>query len=220
MAITPSGKIRKMQVQNFRTAQQLFDAGQQRDSVEQTEVKDVQPAPVEPQPVSPPTPTESTPAVKIPEADKSVDLQKDSTMKAYIYNMLEGLGVPKRQLDNIDKQLYSQEINLDDRTISGHYMIPTFTIQGEIDEQKAQSIARQIGEKFNLSQKMKLNGRNWRIDFRSVPKQENHDGGSSFDELQGNLDKKASFTIGEMIKARKDDLYNKLRNLSNGRKDG
>lgn len=254
MALVPSGRFKLMETQVLKTAQSLNDPNAfkqnaeggtppPRDNIQQQEIgggetPSAGPAASEGQPS--PTPVEGPEAgeqmvpqqgsdqLNTPQDANAATQQQASTMKAYIFKVLEELGVQRRQIENIDKQVFSQEINLDDHTINGHYMIPTFTQNGEIDEQKAQHIAHQIGQKFGLSQRMKLNGRNWRVEFKSMPRQEVMQGGSSFDEFHQQASKggggqpqaKAAFTQGEMIKARRDDLYEIMRKIAAGDKKG
>jgi hypothetical protein len=169
-----------------------------------------------------------------PIAQEGEDTQQqqnpETSLKAYVFNVLEHLGVPPRQLQTIP-DIFSQEIDFDSNTVTGHYLVPTYTAHSQIDEKKAIQIARKIGQRFGLSQKMKLEHRNgvtnWRVSFQTMPKQSVQQGGSSFDAFQGqsNFNKgsgaqnRAAFTMGEMIKARRDDLYETMRKIAQGSKN-
>ncbi len=236
MALVPSGHFRVMETQQFKTAQSpdpsvLPAAEQPREQVEQQELGGEQNSPPSPapsvpsaqgqQPANAPEAGEAMVAPQGEQPPQNGDAslgESASSLKAYIYKILEQQGVQRRQLENIDKHLYSQETDLDDHTVKGHYMIPTFTPKGEIDERAAQHVAKEIGNKFGLKQNMKLEGKNWRVNFQSRPQPQLQQGGSSFDEFHSEGgQRKAASTIGEMIKARKDDLYNTMRQITQKR---
>lgn len=247
MALVPSGRVRLMVAQTMgQNDPQQFGVGNSPNGQKPQEREDIQQEQVGAagQPAAPATPptasgqqgdTGGTQSKEMaqpsdvdlqPEGDKQETAKHATNLKAYVYQVLEQMGVQRRQLENIDKQIFSQEIDFDHATVTGHYMIPTFTQSGEVDQEKAMNIARQIGQKFGLSQKMKLEGRNWRVSFTSAPKTDIQQGGSSFDELgsaqqknlaQGRQQQKAAFTIGELIEARRDELVETMRKIAHNR---
>jgi hypothetical protein len=248
MALVPSGRFVGMKTQLYKIADNLSGGVAERDHVQQQQIGgnqaadqsalsgqpskedafvSVEPTLNQPQQTQPQPQDQSVQPME-GQTDQQVDVSnienednssKTTSMKSYVFKMLQQLGVQPRQLSNVDGQIYGEEIDLDAHTISGHYMIPTFTSQGQIDEKKAQQTAKQIGQQFGLSQKMKIQGRNWRVDFKSAPRQEVQSGGSSFDELHNNNKQKKASTQGEMIKDRRNELYNILRKIARGEKN-
>lgn len=237
MALVPTGKLKIMEAQSLQTdhnqSANLFDGmenlniPEDRNSVQQQPIEEdiqldnneeqISPTNNEQQNIS------QTNNQEIANQNNDTEI---SDLQSFIYKTLEGLGVEKRQLLNLSKQIYSEETDLDSGTLRGHYMIPSHTIKGAINNKKAQEIAKQIGRKFNLSQKLKflpisVQGKtsgvgNWRVDFTSAPKKEApEEHGNSFDALYSENDKKVAKTIGEIIKDRKNELYNTLRKIAN-----
>lgn len=238
MALVPSGRFVLQETQHIKCAQLSPATPQERDTVEQQQIgqggQQATPA-AQPTPAVPAAPEQQSPdmtqspekgeqmatpndagAVNTP-VDKSESAVSDkaSSMQTHIYKVLEELGVQRRQIDSLSKNLFGQEIDLDTKTISGHYMIPTFTTKGEIDESRAQQIAQAIGQRFGMSQKMRLEGgKNWRVDFKSQVRDDKMQGGSSFDSMHENSQKKAASTLGEMIKDRREELYTVMRKIA------
>lgn len=240
MAIVPNGKLKIMEAQNLQT--DINDQSANRfDGIENTDVpeerSDIQQQPIDSvgedipgaveQPVEQQQMDINEPVQEQFEQEQKQENQEEteySDLQAFVYGMLEKVGVEKRQLMNLSKQIYSEETDLQSGMLVGHYMIPSFTNSQKITKDIATQIAKKIGDRFNLSQKLKwlpvsAKGKtsgagNWRIDFRSAPKQETvENGGNSFDGLYEE-NKKTASTLGELIKDRKDELYNTLRKIA------
>lgn len=238
MALVPNGRLRVMKEQSFANSLFSFAQTQQEDvqsqpkpdprlQIEQTPAANETP-PVET--AQPPQVATAEPAVETPAAmdtpqssPSTTEINKDSgkdaeggesDIKDAWRQILETIGVPLRTIDNIEKQLYAEETNLADNTISGHYMIPTYTATMKVTKEKALSLARQMEQKFGLVSRMKLEGRNWRVDFKSRPKVDVQQGGSSFDELNGpDKQQKAASTLGDMLLARREELFEQMRKI-------
>lgn len=158
----------------------------------------------------------SQPDLNISKNDSEDSEPTDTEMKETWRKMLEDLGVPSRTLDNNDKKLYSEQRSLNDNTLKGHYMIPTYTAKGKVTYRQAMELARQLQDQFGLSSIIKDEGKNWRVDFSTQPKVENQDGGTSFDLLNQSQEKTAS-TLGEMLKERQNILFETMKKIANGR---
>lgn len=243
MALVPSGRTRIMQKQVFKET--MFEAFAQqapqqtgtqpspkpdpRLQVEQQQIGGEQPVGTQPPqavatPEQPPTeapvgmPGEETPDPNMTAEDGTKPNEAEggeSDIKDAWKEMLTGIGVPPRLLDNLDKQLYSEETDLASNTIKGHYIIPTYTSKDKITKQKALMLARKMEQKFGLTSRMRLEDRNWRIDFQTRPKVDLQQGGTSFDHImQGKQNKAASaMTMGEMITSRREELFNTMRGI-------
>ncbi len=245
MAIVPSGKLRIMEAQNLQTdinnqsanrfdGIESADVPEERNAIQQQPIEDagedVMSGPTE----QAGNITSTEPIQEQPVQDQFEQQQKEeeapveeteySDLQAFVYGMLEKIGVEKRQLMNLSKQIYSEETDLQSGILVGHYMIPSFTNSQKITKDIAAQIAKKVGDRFNLSQKLKwlpvqVKGKqsgagNWRIEFRTAPKQENvENGGNSFDGLYED-NKKTASTLNELIKDRKDELYNTLRKIA------
>jgi hypothetical protein len=250
MAIVPSGRFRLMYAQTVGPTSPANNgagalaaapgtaptpsSGGQRDNVQQAEIGEN--TDVQEQDQAQPNPDmgqEPEERLMVPEGNDEDEGQKSkpaTSLKASVYQMLEQIGLQRRQIDNLDEQLFGQEIDFDTHTVSGHYMIPTYTSTKTIHEKEAMTLAQKIANQFGLSQKMKLKGRNWVVSFTSARKEEVEQGGSSLDDLGGGKGgqqaggagrgaqqaRKAAFTIGEMIEARRNTLVETMRKIAKG----
>lgn len=205
MSFVPNGLFRLSKGQQVKTSQ-LLEGGE-----------DVSPLPGFPD-IDKDVPSEEGP---LDESLEPSEPDGDSELQGYVFSILEELGVERRQLDSVSKQVYSEETDLQSHSVKGHYMIPTFTKKGQVSKSKATEIARDIGQKFSLHQKIKTEGKNWRVDFQSFqePKEESH--GSSFDDFsskQASSSKKmkktaSAQTIREMVRDNKDAIVDELKNI-------
>lgn len=110
----------------------------------------------------------------------------EASLESYFTKKLVSLGVSPRTFkgkDGLDP-FFQWDEDLDSGTSSGFYLIPTYTIKGEISRKQAKNIASEMGKKFNLSQKLSTEGNNYKVKFQTrseEPQRPSH--GSSFDEL-------------------------------------
>jgi hypothetical protein len=235
MALVPNGRRRVMRSQMFKFAQLDPSASGQQDAqpqpkpdprleVEQESMGNEQPTALPQADNSAPDGEMSAemPGEEMPDA-QSVDKPNakdeegggESEIKDAWYSMLASIGVPARILDNLEKQLYSEQTDLASNTIKGHYMIPTYTQKGKVSKQEALQLARKMEQQFGLTSVMKLENRNWRIDFQTRPKVELQQGGTSFDELGKPQQKAASaMTLGEMLESRRNELFEAMRGFA------
>lgn len=252
MALVPSGRIRVMEKQHFLPdALAQFNpqgmegndqqpatpaagaAPQSRPNIEQEQVggdASADPAQDEKQIAQPDTgslidaqdETQGQPHQEIGEGD---DLQ------AAFEQILLQLGVEQRQIMSVRADIFKETVDLNNNTVKGYYLLPTYTKSGKVDKRKALQIAQQLGRKFNLQQKMEnepVKGSkgvvNWKIDFSTMPQVQLQQGGTSFDGMSGSQGgggmgsptSKAASTVGEMIKARREELYDTLRRIAQG----
>jgi len=231
MALVPSGRCRVMRSQLFAqldpsvTGQQSTQPQPQPDPRAQVEQEEMgNPQEQVPDGVDENTPEEnaqqqvgeSVPENQQVEKPGGENLGAESEIKEAWKKMLVELGVPDRLISNMQSKLYSQEIDLTTGTVRGHYMIPTFTEHQRINERTVLQLARKMQKAFGLVSTVKLEGSNWRVDFKTTPKTDLQDGGTSFDELMtGNGQKKeaSAMTIGEMLDARRQELFETMRSF-------
>lgn len=143
----------------------------------------------------------------------------DDELKNQIFRTLEELGVPPRQLKENAEKILEVTHDLDTGMVRGFYLIPTYTQGHEVNESHAKKLAAQIGQRFNLSQKLKAGGMNYRVDFQSNVAQHQMGHGTSFDQLggkqQGGFGQQKAAEVApsmqEMMKVSKDCLFNALK---------
>jgi hypothetical protein len=244
MALVPSGRIRVMEAQSFipyRLAQANGDAlsaqpqpetvsPHVRPNIEQEQVGGQQPAPEAEQ--TPMTQPDAGSLVGNEETEKQEKLHQEigegDDLQAAFEQILESIGVEKRQILEHRANLFKEKVDLSNNTVKGYYLLPTYTIKGPLSKRKALQIAQQLGRKFNLKQELEpepVKGTkgviNWKIDFSTAPQVDMQQGGSSFDGLNGSSSggggtARAASTLGEMIKARKQETFETLRRIAQG----
>lgn len=239
MALVPNGRVRVMEAQSLTPNRpDQFNV----QGVEPTEPQS-QSAPVS-TPVSTPAPREQIeqePAANIedqvqqvepneqmaqPESNSAIkpdqgeDDKSGSDLQEAFRRILNSIGVEDYQIKQKLGDIFRETEDLSNGTVKGYYLLPTYTLKGQISKEKVRQIATSLGKKFNLSQQLSNDPvptspgvMNWKVTFTSAPKVEVQQGGSSFDSIggQGGQAKTAS-TFGEMIKASREELYDKLRN--------
>lgn len=241
MALVPSGRIRVMEAQSFlpyRLSQANGDAlaapshpasPQARPNIEQEQVGQQPPVPaLAEEQQTPMTQPDAGSLVGNEETENQEhqELSDGDDLQAAFEQLLEGLGVEKRQILEHRGNLFKEKVDLSNNTVKGYYLLPTYTIKGPLSKKKALQIAQELGRKFNLKQELEpepVKGTkgviNWKIDFSTAPQVDMQQGGSSFDGLNGSSGggtAKAASTLGEMIKARKQETYETLRRIAQG----
>lgn len=234
MPVFPSGKRRIMEAQQSPnetgTGLNLEDnsVSEFRSRPQQQEIVDNGPGNVQEMPEqSNPQPAASAqpnlPGTNVPNQQEvtsdDVSTTSEDNIKTAVFQILQELGVPPRQLKENAAKIIEVTHDLDTNLVNGHYLIPTYTQGHEITEAKAKQIAAQIGKRFNLSQSLKAGDINYRVDFRSNAAQNTMGHGTSFDNLGGGQsNRKAASTtpsIHDMIKFSKERLVKTLK----GKKD-
>lgn len=146
--------------------------------------------------------------------------KKGANIRGYVFQLLEELGAPPRLILENPDTFFQGKKDLDTGTISGSYILPSYTKNKKVTQQEAESIAMKIGEQFGLSQSISPQGSNFKIDFRTKEVQMQEDHGTSLQELvknrgaakpggQASMGKAASSKSG-MIKIDRNELYQKL----------
>jgi len=90
-------------------------------------------------------------------------------LESFIIQKLVSLGVPERMFggkDGVDP-FFQWDEDLDSDTSSGFYLIPSFTETQKIGRDTAKQLATEIGQQFNLSQKITKEGRNYKVKFQT-----------------------------------------------------
>lgn len=155
--------------------------------------------------------------------------QKGANIRGYVFQLLEELGAPPRLIMENPDTFFQGKKDLDTGTITGSYILPSYTTHKKITQEEAERIAMQIGEKFGLSQSISPQGNNYKIDFRTRELQTQEDFGTSLQELvkqkgggknQGSFGgmSRAARTQSELIKQSRSELYDKLRKMGFGGK--
>jgi hypothetical protein len=156
--------------------------------------------------------------------------KKGSNIRGYVFQLLEELGAPPRLIMENPDTFFQGKKDLDTGTITGSYILPSFTNNKKVTQDDAERIAHQIGAKFGLSQSISPQGSNYKVDFRTKELQMQEDFGTSLQELvkqkggagggknQGQFGgmSRAARTQSEMIKEGRSELANKLRQLGFG----
>lgn len=238
MAIVPSGKRKLMKLQqSYQVTDQNKDAtqtevtndsGQQQkpafdfNQLQQNMQNQNMQGPV-------PSADELKKAVE-PKADSSIKSPNDvgqkvedlgtkgNNMRSFIFGLLEDLGVPTTKLLD-DPDVFFQGVkDLDTGKISGSYFLPSYTKNNQITQDRAEQLARQIGEKFNLSQKLQPTGNNFKITYLTRDDPNAMQTGTSFDELGSqknkgggmpSMSKAASVSLG-LQRDRTNSLFEEL----------
>ena len=248
MALVPSGRVRIMEAQLHKQAIGPTDMPgasqpvQPRTEIEQSQVVPQGTTSPTPSPAQTPEPEIAQPEMgeqlgqpepgmtdepaktdNQPQPDLTGDDEKGkkaSPLKSYVFQIIEKAGAKRAKMDELDQKgkMFDSEIGFD-RKRKGWFIIPTFTANGEIDEDKAYAIAQNVANKFQLMFKLKINGRNWKVEFASIQEEKNTADGSSLDDLDGSNEqtqqnKKVAFTLGELLTARKDELYDMMRKIA------
>ncbi len=209
MAIVPSGKRKLMKLQqSYQVTDQNKDATQTEvtndSSQKQPQQQQQKPAfdfnqlqqNMQNQNVSGPVPSaEELQGAVEPKVDSSVQSPGDVTqkmddlgtkgnnMRSFIFGLLEDLGAPTTKLLDDPDTFFQGVKDLDTGKISGSYFLPSYTKNNKITQDRAEQIARQIGEKFNLSQKLQPVGNNYKITYLTREDPTAMQTGSSFDEM-------------------------------------
>tara|TARA_B100000614_G_scaffold262903_1_gene299890 strand:- start:64875 stop:65591 length:717 start_codon:yes stop_codon:yes gene_type:complete len=107
-------------------------------------------------------------------------------LESFIIQRLVSLGVPERMFggkDGVDP-FFQWDEDLDSETSSGFYLIPSFTATQKIGRDEAKQLATEIGQKFNLSQKITKEGRNYKVKFQTkIAEPEAAQFGTSLDDV-------------------------------------
>ena len=238
MALVPSGRIRVMVAQtltqNKPNQLDVGDApvndngtGVQEAPAPRLDVEQEQLQPQEVQQEAAPEIPEVPQQAEAPEEPQAENEEEESGLRASWKKVMIDLGLEERQIDQSSSELFKETVNITDSTINGFFHIPTYTMKAKISQRKALEIAQALFRKFNLSgelmnEKTKKNGKEqWKVIFKSAPKPEIQQGsGSSFDGIGSGNDGNSSemnrnaSTIGEMIKDRRDELYNIMRKIA------
>ena len=162
--------------------------------------------------------------LELEQPEEAIHDANDSSLRKYIFQLLEGLGIPGRILDKTSDKVFKSTEDLANGTLSGHYLIPTYTAKGEVGESEAKQIAQQISSQFGLIQKLENSGSNYKITFQSGSAQTEEDeaSGTSFDRLLSGGDKgsnsKAASTVQEMIKESREQCLDGLLKSAQGDK--
>lgn len=159
--------------------------------------------------------------------------KKGANIRGYVFQMLEELGAPPRLIMENPDTFFQGKKDLDTGTITGTYVLPSYTNNHKITQHEAEKIAMQIGEKFGLSQSISPQGNNYKVDFRTREIQQDENFGTSLQELVkqkggnkgqfgggqgGGQMARAARTQSEMIKESRSGLYDKLTKMGLGDK--
>lgn len=157
--------------------------------------------------------------------------RKGANIRGHIFQLLEELGAPPRLLMESPDTFFQGKKDLDTGVITGSYILPSYTKNKKITQQEAEGVAMQIGNMFGLSQSISPMGNNFKVDFRTREVEQGIDHGTSLQELVkgkggmggspgGISNRKAAQTQGEMIKASRQNLYDAVKRLGFGDKNG
>jgi hypothetical protein len=139
--------------------------------------------------------------------DKPVVTEED--LKAAVFSELEGIGVPSRIVREKQDSIFGQTLK-SDSSLSGFFLIPTFTAEGKVSLSTATDLAKKISSQFGLDWQIEEVNNNYRVKFETATQEVTPE--SSFDMLGGKTSKTAS-AFSELLEERKNLLYNKLRDL-------
>lgn len=162
--------------------------------------------------------------------------KKGANIRGFVFQMLEQLGAPPRLIIENPDTFFQGKKDLDTGTISGSYVLPSYTRNRKIEQAEAEQIAMKIGERFGLSQSISPQGNNFKVDFRTREVMTGEDHGTSLQELVKNKGggkgqmgggqsggqpgqmARAARTQSEMIKGSGTELYERLREMGFGGK--
>ncbi|MAG28514.1 hypothetical protein CMI47_23545 [Candidatus Pacearchaeota archaeon] len=190
MSFLPVGRRRPMQSQVFKTAQDDFNLPE-LDSDYMSGVNIPVDFSNQPQDVS---------------NEASID---EEDLKSSIFQSLEDIGLSPRVIREKHDSIFSQTLK-SDGSLSGFFLIPTFTAEGKISIKKATDMANSISTKYSLEWQIEEVNNNYKVKFDTMKQESAPE--SSFDQLGGKTPKTAS-VLSELLEERKNLLYNKLRNL-------
>lgn len=152
--------------------------------------------------------------------------QKGANIRGYVFKALEELGAPTRLIIENPDAFFQGKKDLDTGTLTGSYILPSYTKDKKITQDEAESIAMQIGSKFGLSQSISPQGNNFKVDFHTKEVVNEEDHGTSLQELiksrggkggSGQM-ARAAKTHSEMIKESRSEFFDKLQKLGLGEK--
>lgn len=116
----------------------------------------------------------------------STDSEFNDNLEEFIMAKLISLGVPERMFASKDgtDPFFQMDEDLDSETSSGFYLIPSYTESQKIGRDMAKKIALEIGQKFNLSQKITKERRNYKVKFQTkINEPQSAQFGTSFDDI-------------------------------------
>lgn len=146
--------------------------------------------------------------------DTEFDTEFSDNLEEFIMGKLVSLGVPERMFGSKDgtDPFFQMDEDLDSETSSGFYLIPSYTESQKIGRDMAKKIALEIGQKFNLSQKITKERRNYKVKFQTkINEPQSAQFGTSFDDVL----KPGSFDQSGQSKAASIDSQHSL--IRNGR---
>lgn len=189
MSFLPVGRRRPMQSQVFKTAQDDFNL--------------------------PDLDSDYMSGVNVPvdfdnqPQDSNKNRIDEEDLKLSIFQKLESIGVSSRIIREKHDSIFSQTLK-SDGSLSGFFLIPTFTAEGRVSVKKATDIANDISSQYSLEWQIEEVNNNYKVKFETMKQEIAPE--SSFDQLGGKSAKTAS-VFSELLEERKNLLYNKLRNL-------
>lgn len=150
-------------------------------------------------------------------------------MKQHYFSVMESINANVRQLDpKIQKQMF-QRGGSADGGVEGYFIIPSYMNNGTkfVEDDEAIQIAAKVAKPFGATIDPKWSETEGGYKFIWHNRGEQIQGvtGTSFDELgggqaagKGKLGKAASagFTIGELLRQRREDLYDTMRKIAKG----
>jgi hypothetical protein len=143
---------------------------------------------------------------------------EEGTLEDTVYKALTTIGVQHREWQSKKESIFTEEVDLNNKTRSGFYLIPGFTAKMKVTAQKAQQIAAQIAHQFGLESKIKTLGNWYKVEYRTVQQTQDGQNGSAFDEIpvksRGGANKGAA-TLEGMLKARREELYQTMSKIAN-----
>jgi hypothetical protein len=133
-----------------------------------------------------------------------------------IYKSLVSVGVLQREWDMKKESLFQEKVDLNTKTRSGFYLIPSFTRAKKISGKEAQQIASDIANKFGLQSTIITQGKYYKVTFQTA-QQQNNEHGSAFDSIpvksQGK--QKSASTLEGMLKAQREELFQTMNKIAN-----
>ncbi len=196
MSFLPVGRRCPMQSQVFKTAQDDFNIPE-LDSNYMSGVN----VPMDYQMEN------GTMPISVPENPENLANEED--LKSFIFSELERIGVPSRIVREKQDSIFGQTLK-SDSSLSGFFLIPTFTAEGKVSLGSATDIAKKVSDTFSLEWQIEEINNNYRVKFETQKQEVAPD--SSFDMLGSKTSKTAS-VFSELLEERKNLLYNKLRDL-------
>lgn len=193
MSFLPVGRRRPMQSQVFKTAQDEFNMPE-LDSSYMSGGNIPMDYQIE----------DGTMPVSAPE-----NFANEEDLKSFIFSELEGIGVPSRIVREKQDSIFGQTLK-SDSSLSGFFLIPTFTAEGKVSLASAIDIAKKVSDSFSLEWQIEEVNNNYRVKFETQKQETAPE--SSFDMLGSKTSKTAS-VFSELLEERKNLLYNKLRDL-------